>query len=165
MVFHGCPNVESGFGMGVPRLANVRFYMGLDCAPQEGKGLSHLMPPAFKQLLLHANEKVVYAREPISFGKESTKLLMDNLCAHIYPDNSSFEDKVTQWYQDLLLNQDKDLNDIIGFDNWILIAFRMCPPCELLVPKEELSHFKYTANAPTYFIRCPSTEIWETADF
>jgi hypothetical protein len=27
MVFHGCPDVEFGFGMGVPRSANVRFYM------------------------------------------------------------------------------------------------------------------------------------------
>ncbi len=41
MMFHGCHNVESGFGMGVPRLANVRFYMGLYCAPQGGEGLPH----------------------------------------------------------------------------------------------------------------------------
>ncbi len=38
MVFHGCPDVESVFGMGVPNSANVRFYMGLDSAPQGAKG-------------------------------------------------------------------------------------------------------------------------------
>ncbi len=43
MVFHGCPNVEYGFGLGVPRLANARFYMGLYCAPQGGKGLPHVI--------------------------------------------------------------------------------------------------------------------------
>jgi hypothetical protein len=42
MVFHGCPDVESGFGMGVPRLVNVWFYMGLYCAPQGGKGIPHV---------------------------------------------------------------------------------------------------------------------------
>ncbi len=96
------------------------------------------LPPTFKQILLHTNKKVVYAREPIPSKRESTKLLTDNLRAHIYPDNSLFEDKAIQWYQDLLLNQDEDLNNMIGFDNGILIAYGMCPPCELLVPKEEL---------------------------
>jgi hypothetical protein len=37
------------------------------------------LPPTFKQLLLHTNEKVVYAREPIPSRNESTKLLMDYL--------------------------------------------------------------------------------------
>jgi hypothetical protein len=54
---------------------------------------------------------------------------------------------------------------MIGFDNGILIAYRMCPPCELLVPKEELSYILSTVDAPTYFMRCSSTELWETADF
>ncbi len=83
------------------------------------------LPPTFKKLLLHTNKKVVYAREPVLTGKELTKLLMDNLRAHIYPDNSSFEDRAIQCYQDLLLS---------------LLAYRMCPPCELFVPKEELSY-------------------------
>jgi hypothetical protein len=81
------------------------------------------LPPTFKQLLLHTNEKVVYAREPVPSGRESTKLLTDNLRAHLYPDNSPFEDKAIQWYRDLLLNQDQDLDDMIGFDNGILIAY------------------------------------------
>jgi hypothetical protein len=46
------------------------------------------LPPTFKQLLLHTNKKVVYAREPIPSGKKITKLLTDNIRAHIYPDNS-----------------------------------------------------------------------------
>ncbi len=95
------------------------------------------LPPTFKQLLLHTNKKVVYATEPVPSRKESTKLLTDNLRAHIYPDNSLIEDKAIQWYQDLLLNN-KDHNVMIGFNNGILIAYRICPPCELLVPKEKL---------------------------
>jgi hypothetical protein len=44
MVFHGCPDVESSFGMGVPHLASIRFYIGLlYCTPQEGKGLPHVI--------------------------------------------------------------------------------------------------------------------------
>jgi hypothetical protein len=49
--------------------------------------------PSFKQLLLHTSKKVVYARKPVPSERESTKLLTDNLCAHIYPDNSLFENK------------------------------------------------------------------------
>jgi hypothetical protein len=123
------------------------------------------LPPTFKQLLFHTSEKVVYVREPVPSRRESTKLLTDNIHAHIYTDNSSFEDNTIKWYQDLLLNQDEDLNNLIGFDNGILIAYGMCPPCELLVPKEELSYIRSTANACTYFMRCPSTEIWEMAVF
>ncbi len=43
MVFHGCSDVKSGFGMGVPHSANIRFHMGLYCAPQGGNGLSHVI--------------------------------------------------------------------------------------------------------------------------
>jgi hypothetical protein len=43
IVFHGCPDVKSGFGMGVPHSANVWFYMGLFCAPQGGKELPHVI--------------------------------------------------------------------------------------------------------------------------
>jgi hypothetical protein len=32
-----------------------------------------------------------------------------------------------------------NLDDNIGFNNGILIAYGMCPPCELLVPRHELS--------------------------
>ncbi len=43
MVFRGCLNIEYSFRMGVPRLANARFSMGLDCTPQGGKGLPHVI--------------------------------------------------------------------------------------------------------------------------
>ncbi len=46
MVFYGCPDVDSGFGMGVPHLENVRFYMGLHCAPQGGEGLPYVIMSA-----------------------------------------------------------------------------------------------------------------------
>jgi hypothetical protein len=53
---------------------------------------------------------------------------------------------------------------MIGFDNGILIAYGMCPACKLMVPKEKLSFIQSTANTPTYFMRCPSTETWEMAN-
>jgi hypothetical protein len=43
MVFHGYPDVEPGFRVGVPHLGNVWFYMGLYCAPQGGKGVPHVI--------------------------------------------------------------------------------------------------------------------------
>jgi hypothetical protein len=46
-----------------------------------------------------------------------------------------------QWFCDLLLNND-ELDDMIGFNNGILVAYGMCPPCELLVPCNELSLIK-----------------------
>jgi hypothetical protein len=67
------------------------------------------------------------------------KLLMDNLQAHILPDNLTLVTKVIQLYRDLLLNQNDDLDDMIGFNNGILVAYGMCPSCELLVPWHVLS--------------------------
>jgi hypothetical protein len=43
MMFHGCPDVEAGFQMGVPHLLCVRFYMDLDCATQWCKELPHVV--------------------------------------------------------------------------------------------------------------------------
>jgi hypothetical protein len=51
------------------------------------------LSPTFKHLLLHTGKNVVYAREPAPSGRKLTKLLADNLRTHIYPDNSSFEEK------------------------------------------------------------------------
>jgi hypothetical protein len=38
--------------------------------------------------------------------------------------------KAIQWYHDLLLNH-RTVEDMIGFDNRILMAYGMCPPCKL----------------------------------
>ncbi len=43
MMFHGCPDVESGLQMGIPRAASIRFYMGRDCAPKRGEWLPHVI--------------------------------------------------------------------------------------------------------------------------
>jgi len=123
------------------------------------------LPPTFKQLLLQTHDKIVYARQPIPSGSESATMLTNNLRAHLHPDNSSFEEKAIQWYRDLLLNQEQDLDDMVGFDNGILIAYGMSPACELMVPREELSLIRSTAENPTYFMRCPTTELWKSADF
>jgi hypothetical protein len=123
-----------------------------------------LLPPTFKQLLIQTHDKIVYARQPILSGEESTVMLTNNLRAHIHPDNSLFEEKAIQWYKDLLLNQEEELDDTIGFENGILIAYGMTPPCELMVPREELTLICSNASTPTYFMRCPSTDIWGTAD-
>ena len=58
----------------------------------------------------------------------------------------------TQWLRNLLLNKNDNLDDKIGFDNGILVAYFMCPPCELLVPRHELSLIRSSSNKPTYFM-------------
>ena len=66
----------------------------------------YLLPPTFKQLLRQMHKKIVYARRPISSRGDSTVMLTKNLCAHIHPDNSPFEEKaIQQWYKYLLLTQ------------------------------------------------------------
>ncbi len=92
-----------------------------------------------------------------------TKLLTHILRAHIVPENSTFENKAIQWFCDLLLNND-ELNNIVGFDNGILVAYGMCPPCELLVPCNEGSLTQSSSDKPTYFMWYPSNDIWELAD-
>ena len=122
------------------------------------------LPPTLQTILLHSREKLTYNRDPVSSGTALAKLLTDNLHAHIFSDTSTFEDKATQWFRDLLLNKNDDLDDKIGFDDGILIAYGMCPPCELLVPRHELCLIRSSSDKPTYFMRCPSNEIWEFAD-
>ncbi len=63
-----------------------------------------------------------------AFGKTPNR----QLASTIAPDNSTFEYKAIQWFHDLLLNNN-ELDDMIGFDNGILVDYGMCPPCELLI--------------------------------
>jgi hypothetical protein len=48
--------------------------------------------------------------------------------AHILPDNSPSETKAIQWYFDLLLNKKNKVDDMIGVENGILVAYGMSPP-------------------------------------
>ncbi len=60
-----------------------------------------------------------------------------------------------RWYSDLLLGQDH-VDDMTGFDNGIIMAFGMCPPCtlqEFYHPDTELPH-------PTHFMRGTAEENW-----
>jgi hypothetical protein len=55
---------------------------------------------------------------------------MDNLQAHTSPDKLPFKTKAIQWYHNLLLNQNGEVDDMIGAENGILFAYGMCPPRE-----------------------------------
>ncbi len=60
-----------------------------------------------------------------------------------------------RWYSDLLLGRDRD-DDMTGFDNGIIMAFRMCPPCtlqEFYDPNTKLPH-------PSHFMRGTARENW-----
>ena len=59
-----------------------------------------------------------------------TQLLEKNLHEYILPDNLPFEEKAIRWYCELLLYPEM-ADDMTGFDNGILIAYEMCPPCML----------------------------------
>ncbi len=74
------------------------------------------------QTTIPSNARQNCLRPPTNFIRGvSTAMLTNNLRAHIHPDNSSFEEKAIQWYKDLLLNQNEELDDMIGFNNGILI--------------------------------------------
>ena len=66
---------------------------------------SQYLPPTLQTILLHSRKKLSYDRDPVPSGTASAKLLTDNLCAHIFPDSSTFEDKAIEWFCDLLLNK------------------------------------------------------------
>ena len=89
------------------------------------------LPPTLRQLLLHSSDKLVFAREPVPQGTESVNLLMKNLQNHKVPNTLTFEENTIIWYCSLLLNQ-AHTDDMTGFDTGILIAYRMCPPVELI---------------------------------
>ena len=89
------------------------------------------LPPTLQTILLHSCEKLSYDCNPVPSGAAWVKLLTDNLLAHIFPDTSTFEDKATQWFRNLLLNKNDKFENKIGFDNGILVAYGMCNPCEL----------------------------------
>jgi hypothetical protein len=101
---------------------------------------------------------------PLPLEAVLATLLTDNLPAHILPDSSTFENKIIQWYPDLLLNQNNEMDDMISFKNGILVAYGMCPPCELLVPRHELPLIRLSSKNPTNLMQSPLTEILGLAD-
>jgi hypothetical protein len=112
------------------------------------------LPPTVQWLLLQTFKKIVYAHEPVLPGITATQLLTNNLCQYFVPDTLSFKEKAIRWYCELSLHHDK-ADKMTGFDNGILIAHGMCPPCKLqeyyqLAPE----------NCPTHFMRGTAAKIW-----
>ena len=85
------------------------------------------LPPTLQTILLHTREKLSYNRDPVSSGTASAKLLTDNLRAHICPDTSTFEDKATQWFCDLLLNKNDDLDNELVLTMVFLLPMACVP--------------------------------------
>jgi hypothetical protein len=112
------------------------------------------LPPTVQQLLRHTHEKIVLAREPVPSGTTTTHLLTDNLRSYLVPDTLPFAEKAIHWYRDLLLNHE-NVDDMTGFDNGILIAYGMCPPCKL----QEYYQLD-PERTPTHFMRGTADEVW-----
>jgi hypothetical protein len=111
-------------------------------------------PPTVQRLLLQTSKKNVYAREPVPPGIPANQLLTNNPRQYLVPDTLSFKEKAIHWYCELLLHNDK-ADNMTGFDNGILIAYGMCPPCKLqeyyqLAPE----------NCPTHFMWGTAAKIW-----
>jgi hypothetical protein len=112
------------------------------------------LPPTVQQLLCHTHERIVFAREPVPSGTTTTHLLTNNLCSYLVPETLPFAKKAIPWYRDLLLNH-KKVDDMKGFDNGILIANGMCPPCKL----QEYYQLD-PEHAPTHFMRETTDKVW-----
>jgi hypothetical protein len=95
--------------------------------------------------------KIVFACELVLPGTNTTKLLTDNLCNYLIPGTLLFTEKTNC---DLLLNH-KRVGDMTGFDNSILMAYGMCPPCKL-----QEYHQLPPDLVPTHFIRGTADEVW-----
>jgi hypothetical protein len=112
------------------------------------------LPLAVQQLLRNTHGKIVFAHEPVPSGTATTHLLTNNLCSYLVPDTLPFAKKAIRWYRDLLLNHNK-VNDMARFNNGILIAYGMCPPCKLQ------DYYQLDPErAPTHFMRGTADEVW-----
>ena len=114
------------------------------------------LPPTVQKFLFHARDSKIYAREPVPPGTDMTLLLQTNLCEYTIPDNLPFEEKAIRWYCKLLPYPEK-ADNMTGFDNGILIAYGMCPPCTL----QEFYQMD-PMHQPTHFMRGTAAEIWGT---
>jgi hypothetical protein len=114
-----------------------------------------LLPCTVQQLLLDCSNKKVFVCKPVPSGARSIQRLTDNLQNYIIPNTTPFEHKAIRWYSDLLLGRDR-ADDMTGFDNGIIVAFGMCPPCTL----QEFYDPDPNLPRPTHFIRGTANEIW-----
>ena len=114
------------------------------------------LPPTVQQLLLQASNNRVYARKPVPPGTSVTQLLTNNLCKYIIPDTLPFTEKAIRWYRELLLHSEK-ADDMTGFDNRILIAYGMCPPC--MLPEYYQMALEHQS---THFMHGTAAKIWGT---
>ena len=64
------------------------------------------------------------------------------------------EEKAIHWYHDLLLHH-VVADAMTGFDNRILVAYGMCPPCKLIKHYQQYPHIP-----PSGFIRGTAAEVW-----
>ncbi len=87
------------------------------------------LPPTVPLLLhcIHANR--TFSCKPVSPETATTHLLTNNLRKYSILDTLLFEETAIRWYQELLLNHSQ-ADDMMGFDNEILIAYGMCPPLQ-----------------------------------
>jgi hypothetical protein len=92
--------------------------------------MSNVFPPPSNPYYYFPAKKIIYACKPVPLGAALAKLLTDNLQAHTFPNKLPFETKAIPWYCDLLLNQNGEVDDMIGVENCILAAYGMCPSYE-----------------------------------
>jgi hypothetical protein len=105
-------------------------------------------------LILGTHKNIVFEREPVPPGTAATQLLITNLRNQTVPDNLPIEEKAIHWYRDLLLNLNITDN-MTGFDNGILVAYGMCPPCELM------EYYQLDpCITPSHFMQGTAAEVW-----
>jgi hypothetical protein len=77
-----------------------------------------------------------------------------NLQNYIVLDTLSLEEKAIRWFNKLLLHWDM-VDDITEFDNGIMMAYGMCPPCTAM----EYCQME-PERMPTHFTRRMAKEVW-----
>jgi len=113
-----------------------------------------LIPPMLQKIILSTHQNIIFRHEPVPTGTAATQLLTTNLRNHTVPDNLSFEEKAIFWYRDLLLHHNVT-DDMTGFDNGILVAYGMCPPCE------QIEFYQLDPSVATSgFMRGTTAEVW-----
>ena len=91
---------------------------------------NNTLPHTIQQLLQDMKNKLVFSHKPVPSGRQSAQRLTENLRIYIVADTNSFEEKAIRWYGDLLHGKEQ-VDDMTGFDNGIMMAYGMCPPCTL----------------------------------
>ena len=112
------------------------------------------LPPTLQKLILGTHQNIVFMCEPVPPGTDATQPLTTNLGNHTVPDNLSFKEKAIRWYRNLLLHHNV-ADDMTGFENGILIAYGMCPPCKTMEYYQLDPHI-----APSDFMQGTAAEVW-----